>query len=160
MVIEASLAAGYLIAWAARKARRVGGRLDAEADAVLDVGLDRLHDVVESKLAGHRLLAELVDEAGVEGQVSEQIRQRMTLAIIAAAEKDEVFGRAVNEQVAWLREAESGSGTSVIATSGSTVSARDVRAHAESGGIAFGQAGEVHIYQDPPGPPKPGRPSR
>jgi hypothetical protein len=52
-VIEAGLVAGYVIAWAVGKARRVGGRLDAEADQVIDASLDRLHEVVAGKLAGH-----------------------------------------------------------------------------------------------------------
>ena len=46
MVIEAGVVAGYVIAWAVRKARRVGGRLDSEADGVIDAGLDQLHEVV------------------------------------------------------------------------------------------------------------------
>src|SRR5260221_7134951 len=52
MVIEAGVVAGYVIAWAVRKARRVGGRLDAEADGVIDAGLDRLHEVVAGELGG------------------------------------------------------------------------------------------------------------
>lgn len=71
MVVEAGLAAGYLVGWALRKARRAGGRLDAEADAVIDAGLDRLHEVVKAKLAGHPILTELVEEAEAAGEVSE-----------------------------------------------------------------------------------------
>ncbi len=63
MVIEAGVVAGYVVAWALRKARRAGGRLDAEADGVIDASLDRLHEVVAAKLGGHPVLAELVEEA-------------------------------------------------------------------------------------------------
>ena len=52
MFIEAGVAVGYVIAWAVRKARRVGGRLDSEVDEVIDAGLDRLHEVVAAKLHG------------------------------------------------------------------------------------------------------------
>ena len=63
VVIEAGVVTGYVIAWAVRKAKRVGGRLDAEADRVIDASLDRLHEVVAAKLGGHPALAELVEEA-------------------------------------------------------------------------------------------------
>jgi hypothetical protein len=43
-----------VIAWVIRKARRLGGRLDAEADRVIDASLDRLHEVVSAKLAAIR----------------------------------------------------------------------------------------------------------
>jgi len=114
VVIEAGLAAGYVIAWAVRKARRVGGRLDAEADGVIDAGLDRLHEVVASKLYGHTVLAELEEEAeeaaAGSGHVSELTRQQVELALTAAARKDEVFGQAVMELVNRLHEAEQAGG--------------------------------------------------
>ena len=66
MVIEAGVVAGYVIAWAVRKARRVAGRLDAEADEVIDAGLDRLHEAVVAKLGGHPVLEELDEEAAAE----------------------------------------------------------------------------------------------
>jgi hypothetical protein len=151
VVIEASVAAGYLIAWAVRKARRVAGRLDAETDAAIDSGLDRLHDVVAAKLSGHPVLAELVEEAAADGQVSDLTLQQMELAIRAAASKDEAFGRAVNEQVTLLRGAESASGTSVVIFG-------DVRPKADNRGIAIGLANEVHFHGEQPGPPQPDPP--
>ena len=122
MVIEAGVIAGYVIAWAVRKARRVGGRLDAEADAVIDAGLDQLHEVVAAKLAGHPVLAELVEEAAAGGgEVSDLTRQQVELALTAAARKDEAFGHMVTELVARLREAEQAIGRPVIAGAGSAV---------------------------------------
>jgi hypothetical protein len=162
VVIEAGVVAGYVIAWAVRKARRIGGRLDAEADEVIDAGLDRLHEVVAAKLDNHPVLVELEEEAtDGGGEVSELTRQQMELALIAAARKDEAFGQAVTEQVAWLREAEQAAGRPVIAGAGSAVFTGDAHARAESGGISFGQvAGTVHIGREPEDPPRPGRPGR
>lgn len=156
MVIEAGVVAGYVIAWAVRKARRIGGRLDAEADAVIDGGLDRLHEVVAARLGGHPVLAELVEEAEQAGEVSELTRQQMELALEAAARRDEVFGRAVTELVAGLREAEQARGL-VAPGPGSAVFTGDARAVARDGGIAIGQAGNVYLGREPGDPPGPGR---
>jgi hypothetical protein len=159
VVIEAGMAAGYVIAWALRKARRAGSRLDAEADGVIDAGLDRLHEVVAAKLGGHPVLEELEEEtAGGVGQVSELSRQQVELALTAAARKDEVFGRTVMELVARLREAEQVKGGPVVAGAGSAVFTGDAHAEADGGGIAFGQvAGDVHLSRGPTGPQAPGR---
>lgn len=166
MVIEAGVAAGYLVAWALRKARRAGERLDAEADGVIDAGLDRLHEVVEAKLGGHPVLAELVEEADEAaasgaGQVSELTCQQVELALAAAARKDDLFGQVVTDLVGRLREAERASGRVVASGEGSAVFTGDAHAEAKDGGIAFGQVvGGVQMYQDPPGPPRPGRSGR
>ena len=162
MVIEAGIVAGYVIAWAVRKARRVGGRLDAEADGAIDAGLDRLHEVVAAKLGGHPVLAELEEEAAADaGQVSELTRQQVELALTAAARKDEAFGQAVTELVARLREAEHASGRSAVAGAGSAVFTGDAHVHAESGGIGIGQVtGDVSIDRSRVDPFRPGRPGR
>jgi hypothetical protein len=163
MVIEAGVVAGYVIAWALRKARRVAGRLDTEADAAIDLGLDRLHEVVAAKLAGHPVLAELVEEAEVvgDGEVSDLTRKQLELALTAAARKDESFGEVVTDLVGRLREAQQAAGTAVMAGPGSTVFTGDAEAKAEGGGIAFGQvAGGVFIGQEPADPSGPGRASR
>ncbi len=162
MVIEAGVVAGYVIAWAVRKARRIEARLDTEADEVIDAGLDRMHEVVAAKLGRHPVLEELESEAasGV-GRVTELTRQQMELALTAAALKDEMFGQTVTELVARLRKAEQALGRSVIAGEGSAVFTGDAHVQAESGGIGFGQvAGNVNFGQTPPDPPEPGRPGR
>jgi hypothetical protein len=160
VVIEAGIVAGYVIAWAVRKARRVGGRLDTETDAVIDASLDRLHEVVAAKLDGHPVLAELIEEAAAgDGEVGDLTRQQVELALTAAARKDESFGQTVTDLVARLREAELAAGQSVIAGAGSAVFTGDAHAQAEGGGIAFGQvAGDVHVGRSPVDPPGPGRP--
>ena len=113
MVIEAGVVAGYVIAWAVRKARRVGGRLDAEADGVIDAGLDRLHEIVEAKLGGHPVLAEAIEEAqtaGDGGRIGDLTRQQVEAELAAAAWKDDAFGQSVTKLVARLREAERDAG--------------------------------------------------
>jgi hypothetical protein len=156
VVIEAGVVAGYVIAWAARKARRVTGRLDAETDAVTDALMDRLHEVAVSRLVDHPVLAELEGETGQDGQVSELTRQQMELALAAAARKDEAFGQLVTELVARLRQAEQGSGP-VAAGPGSAVFTGDAHARARDGGIAIGQAANVHFGREAGDPPGPGR---
>jgi hypothetical protein len=162
MVIEAGLVAGYVIAWAVQKARRIGGRLDAEADQAIDASLDQLHEVVAAKLGGHPVLAELEEEAQEAatgaGQVSELTRQQVELALTAAARKDEAFGQAVTELVARLREAEQAGGSPIVAGAGSAIFTGDARVEAKDSGIAFGQvAGSVQVGRDPVDPPEPGR---
>lgn len=164
MVIEAGVVAGYVIAWAVRKARRIAGRLDAEADAMIDAGLDKLHTVVATKLDRDPVLEDLDEEASAEGeQVSELTRQRVELAVTAAARKDEEFGQAVTQLVAQLRAVEQARGVSVVAGAGSAVFTGDAHAQASSDGIAFGQvAGDVSLERGTaggqrPDPPKPGR---
>jgi hypothetical protein len=165
MVIEAGLVAGYVIAWAVRKVRRAAGRLDAETDAVIDAGLDKLHEVVGAKLGRHPALEDLDEEAAAEGgEVSELTRQQVELAVTAAARKDDDFGQAVTELVAQLRMAEQARGGSVIAGAGSTVFTGDAHAQTDSGGFAFGQvAGNVAFHhsdaEQRPDPPGPGRSS-
>lgn len=159
MVIEAGVAVGYVVAWALRKARRVGGRLDAEADGVIDASLDRLHEVVAAKLGGHPVLVELVEEAEEEGQVSDLTRQQVELVLAAAARKDELFGQVVTELVGRLRTAEQASRGVVASGEGAAVFIGGAHAEARDGGLAFGQvAGGVQVHREPPGPPGPGRP--
>ena len=110
MVIEAGVVAAYIVAWSFRKIGRIGGRVDAEADSAIDAGLDRLHEVVATKLGGHPVLAEVTEEAESVGAVSSLTRQQIELALEAAARKDADFGRVVTDLVARLREAERAAG--------------------------------------------------
>lgn len=164
MVIEAGIIASYLVAWAIRKAQRVAGRLDTEADGVIDASLDKLHEVVENKLGSHPVLAELVEEAEETGdgkQITDLTRQQLELALTSAAMKDDIFAQAVTELSARLQEAERAAGKSVATGPGSAVFTGNANAKANNGGIAFGQvAGTVNINEKPPGPPQPGRTSR
>lgn len=152
MVIEASVVAGYLIAWAARRMRRVEGRLATEADVVIDAGLDRLHEVVAAKLAENPVLAGLVEEADNGGEVSELTRTQLEVALAAAA-KDEDFLEAVSGLVAQLRQAERTLGSTRTAGLGPAIFTGNAYARAQGGGIAVGQvAGDMNV-----GPQRPGR---
>lgn len=161
MVIEAGVVAGYLVAWAVGKAKRVGGRLDAEADGAIDASLDRLHEVVEAKLGGHPALAELVTEAeaaGDAGEVDDLTREQVELALTAAAGEDDLFGKEITDLVARVRQAEQAAGSPVTAGHGSVVFTGNAEAKADNGGVAIGQvAGDVYIGQGAADPHKPGR---
>jgi hypothetical protein len=161
VVIEASVVVGYLIAWAVRKAQRIAGRLDAEVDTVVDVGLDRLHEHVAAKLGADPALAEVEEEiASGKGQVSELTRQRVELAVTAAAQKDEPFGQAITELLNRLRAAEERSGSQMVAGGQSRMFTGNASADARDGGFAFGQVGgDVNVAraEGQRGPSKPGR---
>jgi hypothetical protein len=85
-----TLAVGYLIAWAVRKARRVGERADAEVDRMLDVGMNQLHELVSAKLGEDPSLFQLEAEAG-DDEDNPRTRERVRLAIEDAVENDHDF---------------------------------------------------------------------
>jgi hypothetical protein len=163
MMIEAGVIAGYVVAWAVRKARRVAGRLDHEADAVVDVGLDRLHALVATRLVGHPVLAKLLDEAeqaavNDDGKISAKTRQQVELALATTAREDEAFGHAVTELAGLLADTPQTAATKVSPRQPSMQFTGNSRAEADRGGIAFGQvAGDVHIAREAGSPPQPGR---
>lgn len=144
MVIEAGVIAGYVIAWVLRKTGRVAARLDTEADLAIDSGMDRLHELVTTKLSRDPVVDDLREEAAtVEGEISDLTRRRLELAVMAAARKDEVFGQALNELLGRLREAEQ---TRPSPAAGPRVFTGDARVEATGSGIAFGQVGgDVNI---------------
>jgi hypothetical protein len=159
-VVEASVVAGMVIAWAVRKARRAAGRVDETVDAAIDAGADRLHEVVLARL-GVPVREDLEQEAaGEAGQVSELTRQQVELAVAAAARRDDQFAQTVTELVAQLRQAQQAAGIQVLAAPGSAVFTGGVTATAHDQATAIGQAGTVHIgrQRDSPDPPVPGRP--
>jgi hypothetical protein len=154
MMIEAGVIAGYVVAWAVRKARRVAGRLDNEADAVVDVGLDQLHALVATRLAGHPVMAKLLNEAEQaalidDGKVSAGTRQQVETALATTADEDEVFGHAVTELAAFLEDTQLTAARTVSPRQRATLFTGNSRAEADRGGIAFGQvAGDVHIARE------------
>ena len=159
-VIEAGLVAGYVIAWMVRKARRAAGRLDSAADAVMDVGFDRLYEMVATRLDGHPVLEELAHQAERAAEddveVSPLTYRHVEHAVTAAAHDDEAFGHAVAQLAIRL------SATSPVAPSSTgPVFSGKADAKANRGGIAFGQVmGNVHIAQGSSGPTTPGRSQR
>jgi len=154
-VVEASVVAGMVIAWAVRKGRRAGGRVDETVDAAIDAGADRLQEVVLAKLSGP-VQEDLAAEAASEsGQVSESTRQQVELAVVEAARRDEQFAQTVTDLVAQLRAAQQAAGTQVLAAPGSTVFTGEVTATAHDQATAIGQAGTVNIGGQQPKRPDP-----
>lgn len=85
------LVAGYLAAWAVRKAARAGKRLDEEADGVIDAELDRLHDVVTEKLGLDPAIKKLEVEVSQGKQPTDRTLRRVQDATEEAAEEDLQF---------------------------------------------------------------------
>ena len=99
------VAVGFLIAWAVKKANRVGTRADAIVDDVIDRGLDRVHDVVSNKPGEDPALAQLESEAAHTATVSQRTRTRVELALEEAAEQDPQFGQHLHVAVEHARSA-------------------------------------------------------
>jgi hypothetical protein len=159
-VVEVSVVAGMVIAWAVRKARRAAGRADETVDAAIDAGADRLHEVVLARL-GVPVREDLAQEVASEsGLVSELTRQQVELAVAAAARRDETFAQTVTALLAQIRQAEQAAGTQVLAAPGSTVFTGAVTATAHDQATAIGQAGTVNIDSRQPEEPDPQRPGR
>jgi hypothetical protein len=152
------LVVGYLIAWAVRKARRVGQRADAEVDQALDAGMDRLHDLVAGKLVGDPALAALKQESA-GGEVSRRTRQRVQLSLEEASESDEGFKARLDELLAQVQEADrqAGAGVAVASEHGVAV-VGGVSIRAEGGSVAAWTVGNVTVGGTA-GPREPGRTS-
>ena len=141
------LVGGFLVAWAVRKARRVGARLDEQVDQVLDAGLDRLGDVVAGRLADDPALVKLEQEAAA-GQVQDRTQARVQLAVEQAVEDDAEFASALTPVLAGLTaHPQAGSvlasGTRSVAVGG-TMTVR-----AEQGSAAAGSMGDVRLGPPP-----------
>jgi hypothetical protein len=104
VVIEASLAAGYVVAWTVRKARRATGVLDKIADDAVDEAMGRLDTFVRQKLAGQQVLVDLdQDAAGPAGHIDEVTREQIGLALAAAAKRDETFAQELSQLTAAVK---------------------------------------------------------
>jgi len=145
VIIESGLIAGYVISWVMRKATRVAGSLDSEVDHVIDASMDRLHDIVVSRLGDDTALVAARDEAG-KGQVSELTHQRLALSVQAAATVDPDFAAELISLVDQLRTAESARGPVALGL-GSGAVAGSVTIHADGGSAAAWHISEVSISQ-------------
>jgi hypothetical protein len=157
-MIGIELVVGYVAAWAWRKARRVAGRADAEVDQALDTGMDRLHQLISSKLAGDPALAQLETEAGKNLEVesvSARTRERVRLALEDAVEADEDFEARLTALVKQLRKVEESQG--VVAGEHGLAASGDVSIHAEGGSVASAvHHGNVTLGNPPPPDPRTG----
>jgi hypothetical protein len=144
------LVAGYLVAWVVRKARRVAARADAEVDDAVNVGIERLHDLINAKLGGDSALKRLEAEAAERGEATQRTRERVRLAVEDAVEADHAFAARLEEILANLQPA----GTAAVSVQDHAVAAGgDVRIEAELGGVA---AGVIHGHVTPGNPSRPG----
>lgn len=103
-MVGLEIAVGYLAAWAVRKARRAAGRLDEEADAVVDTALDHLHDVVARKLGRDTALAALEEEGAARADgPSSSTRSQVSRALEGALVRDPRFAGDLAAAVERLR---------------------------------------------------------
>jgi hypothetical protein len=105
VMVEIGLVVGYLTAWVLRKAKQASCRLDAEVDAAMDAGLDRVHELVAGRLGTESALVRLEAEAAESGEVSQRTRQRVELALADEAERNEQFAQALAEVLGRLAKA-------------------------------------------------------
>ncbi|MEU9282548.1 hypothetical protein AB0D87_50360 [Streptomyces sp. NPDC048342] len=145
---------GFLVTWAARKVRRVGTRVDAEVDQALDVGLDRLHELVADKLGEEPALVKLAAEVEQSGEASSRTQERVRLALEDAAETDSGFASDVAAVVQQLQDMQRQAGVAVAGQQGVAVSGG---VQADRGAVAIGgvSGGTVSIGV-PPDPSAPG----
>ncbi|WP_435124451.1 hypothetical protein [Actinacidiphila sp. bgisy144] len=117
------MAVGYLAGWVVRKAGRVAERVDAEADQVLDAGMDRLHEVIAVRLGAAPAFEPAEVEAAAErGAVSDRTRARLALALAEAVEQDPVFRAELERAVAGVEAAVRAAGPGARSLYGNTFS--------------------------------------
>ena len=154
------LVVGCLIGWGWRKARHVAGHADAAVDATLDAGVDRLRELVVSKLHNDPALAALDAEAatGVDApQVSDLTKQRVLLSLQAAAAADPEFEAELLQQAERLRQA-GGASAFVFGANGVAIGGGQFM-QAQTGGVAaVSITGGVNTggTPNPLNPPMPG----
>lgn len=108
LMVGLELVAGYLVAWGVRKLKRVGNRLDEEADEVVDTGLDRLHDAIAAKLGTDPALVKLEAEVSQGLEPNDRTLRRVQDAVEDAVEEDPGFGTVIEALLARLEEARDG----------------------------------------------------
>ncbi|NUS43097.1 MAG: hypothetical protein HOQ24_05340 [Mycobacteriaceae bacterium] len=88
---------GFLIAWAAGKARRVGRTVDGLTDAALDAAAERVWAAVAAKLGADPVIRELVAEAEQTGQAAENVQAAAVRVLEQAASADPAFSAALRD---------------------------------------------------------------
>ncbi|MFF9409822.1 hypothetical protein ACF1B0_30510 [Streptomyces anandii] len=149
------LVVGYLAAWAVRKGRRVAGRADQEVDQALDAGMDRLHEVVASKLGDDPALERMALEGQSGQEPSERTRQRVQLALEDASDDDSDFALALQAAIDRLEELKQQSGAVTATGDGASAVGGNVSVRADHGSAAAWAMGNVSIGT-PSDPQQPG----
>ncbi|WP_331730299.1 hypothetical protein [Streptomyces sp. NBC_00073] len=139
-MVGVELAAGYFFAWAVRKARRVSGRADAEVDQALDAGMDRLHEVVATRLGREPALESVAREV-TDGrdEPTAETRDQLELAVRYTASRDAEFAAALRQAIEQVRmaEAAAGPGAGKYTVSGNTI---------ENAAVQIGDNNEQHNH--------------
>jgi hypothetical protein len=110
------LVVGYLGAWALRKARRVGDRVDGSVDQALDAVVDRLDALVRDRIGAEPAIVRLEQEAA-EGSATDVTRREAEQAIAEAVSADEEFGSRLRLLVDEIRAVAAPQQVAVYATS-------------------------------------------
>ena len=82
---------GFIIAWAAGRAQRVGQRINGLTDQALDQAVDRVWSVVATKLGADPAIHRLVAEARETGDASTEIQADAATVLQQAADDDPQF---------------------------------------------------------------------
>lgn len=153
----AEIAAGYVFAWLAGKARRVANRADAEVDRGLDAGMERLHNLVSARLGQDPALRRAREEAAAgRDEPSQHTRRWLTDSLRDAAEHDAAFAAALENLVRALQAATAPGDGGVAASDDGPAIGGNVDIRAEGGSAAALTMGNVTIGPAPnprtPGP--------
>ncbi|MEV7215371.1 hypothetical protein AB0O31_20030 [Kitasatospora cineracea] len=151
MTIVVETAVACAVAWALRKARRVGQGADAEVDYVLDAAMDRVHQVVVERLGSDGDVARLEQEAEFAcGQSPEQAERMLTggftrhnieNALTEAVDTDSDFAAQLETAVTAYRNAVDSASPTVLGSYGLTVGG-NLMNRADNGSVA---AAVLHV---------------
>jgi hypothetical protein len=147
------LVVGYLAAWAVRKVRRVRDRADDEVNQALDLGMDRLHQVIAGKLAADPALVKLEAEARTAGEITSRTRRRLELAVEEAEANDSLFAKSLRGVLEQVIAADQGG---LLVGPGGTMAGRDIRISADHGSIAGWSVGDIRLPPERRDPSVPG----
>ncbi|MFF2629111.1 hypothetical protein ACFVUN_25485 [Kitasatospora griseola] len=142
-MIETAIAC--MFAWAVRKARRVGGQADAEADYVLDRAMEKVHGVVVRRFGPGGEVERLEQEADAgQGEPSVVTRRNIVAGLAEAVAHDTVFARELQEAVQAFEEAKRAAAPERLGAYGLTVSGNQT-SRADHGSMA---GGIIHVERD------------
>jgi hypothetical protein len=149
MMTGIEVVAAAALGWVYTKARRVGGRLDAEVDRVEDAGLQRLHNVIGNFLGETPALEQARQEAA-EGRTepSEQTRLLFVQAVAEQVRLDPAFGEQLRAAVEALQPAAPAPEPVV------PVQDHSVRVENNNGGVVARDITTFTFSPHPPAPPQ------
>ncbi|KUN57754.1 hypothetical protein AQJ46_45900 [Streptomyces canus] len=147
-MLGVEVAVGYALAYLGQKLRRAGRHADGEVDRAVDVGMERVHALVSRALGDDDALRR-AETAGEAGEISQEARERVTLALAEAVEGDPELATALHQAVEAVQAAFAASeaahtGDRIAITGGVTF-------HAD-GGVAAVRMGNVTVNPPVPGP--------